>query len=327
MKETRILVTGGSGFIGTNMINRLQSEGYQKLLNIDIKPPREEKHRQYWHECDILDLEKLQRTIQDFQPELVVHLAAKTGLTRANLDCYAENTTGVKNMIAALRATPTVKRAVFTSTLLVCQMGYIPQNDTDYKPSTLYGESKVIGEKIVREQKDLNFDWIIIRPISIWGPWGDEPYINFFRSIKKGWYFHIGSGHYRRSLGYVENAVYSIYILLTAEQGKVRGKTFYIADYGPADLYDMAAEIRDQLKARRIFHLPLTLAKFIAKIGDIFRQRGWENVPLQSFRLNNILTEYVFDMNHLKQVIGEQPFSLKQGVSRTINWLRQSNGF
>jgi len=320
----KVLVTGGSGFIGTNMLNLLIKEGYTDILNLDIKEPKEIAHNKYWHKCDILDVENLKKEIQEFKPGLVVHLAAKTGLTRANIACYAENTTGVRNMIEALKATPSVQRAIFTSTLLVCEMGYIPKHDTDYKPSTLYGESKMIGEKIVREQKDLEFSWTIIRPISIWGPWGEEPYINFFRSIKRGWYFHIGSGHYKRSLGYVENAVYSIYKLLSAPKEKVSGKTFYIADYMPADLYDMALEIKNQLKAHRIFHLPLIPVKIIARIGDILKKRGWENIPLQSFRLKNILTEYVFDMGHLREIVGDQPFTLKEGVSRTIKWLNQA---
>lgn len=321
----KILVTGGSGFIGTNMIDRLLAEGITDILNIDIKAPRKVEQAKYWRQCDILDLAGLTKEIQQFQPQLVVHLAAKTGLTRANLDCYAENTTGVSNLIAALKATPSVKRVIFTSTLLVCQMGYIPKHDTDYKPSTLYGESKMIGEKIVREQKELSFDWTIIRPISIWGPWGEEPYINFFRSIKQGWYFHIGSGHYKRSLGYVENAVYAIFKLLTAPGQAVARQTFYLADYEPADLYDMANEIRNQLKARRIFHLPLLPIKVLAWVGDILRKRGWENVPLQSFRLKNILTEYVFDMTKLKKVAGPLPFTLPEGVAETIACLRAAN--
>jgi nucleoside-diphosphate-sugar epimerase len=321
----KVLVTGGSGFIGTNMIDRLRAEGYTDILNIDIKAPRDKRQNEYWCECDILDLYKLRSEIQKFQPHFVVHLAAKTGLTRASLECYAENTTGVRNMLEALRATPSVQRVIFTSTLLVCEMGYIPKHDTDYRPSTLYGESKMIGEKIVREEKDLPFEWIIIRPISIWGPWGEEPYINFFRSIKQGWYFHLGSGHYRRSLGYVENAVYSLHKLLTASKEKVVGKTFYIADYEPADLYNMANEIRVQLGARRIFHLPLWVAKVAAKLGDLMHNRGWENVPLQSFRLKNIMTEYVFDMSPLKRVAGDLPYTLPEGVSRTITQLKQYN--
>lgn len=43
----------------------------------------------------------------------------------------------------------------------------------------------------------LPYAWTIIQPISIWGPWGEEPYKNFFKAIVQGWYFHIGSGHYK----------------------------------------------------------------------------------------------------------------------------------
>ena len=76
-----------------------------------------------------------------------------------------------------------------------------------------------------------------------WGPWGEEPYRNFFKSIAQGWYFHIGSGHYKRSLGYVGNTVHQIHQILLAPREKIHGKTMYVADDQPADLYDMLREM------------------------------------------------------------------------------------
>ena len=50
---------------------------------------------------------------------------------------------------------------------------------------------------------------------------------------------------------------------------------------------------------------------------------GWHSVPLSSFRLNNIRTEYVFDMQPIMEVSGPLPYNLKTGVERTIEWLRE----
>ena len=60
-------------------------------------------------------------------------------------------------------------------------------------------------------------------------------------------------------------------------------------------------------------------------MGDFVRNRGWENVPLQSFRLKNIMTEYVFDMVPSKDVVGNLPYALPDGVSRTVAQLKQNN--
>ena len=167
-------------------------------------------------------------------------------------------------------------------------------------------------------------DLIPIFPsISVWGPWFEEPYKNFFKAIAQGWYFHIGSGHYRRSLGYVENIVYEIHQLLLAPKEKVDKKTFYVADYQPADLYDMANMIRQAVGARKIHHVPLWMARLAARIGDVCKIFGWHSVPLSSFRLNNILTEYVFDMRPIMEICGPLSYNLEIGIKRTIEWMRE----
>ena len=50
--------------------------------------------------------------------------------------------------------------------MLVCKAGHIPKSDTDYSPNTLYGESKMKGEMLVRSS-NLKCDWAIIRPTSM----------------------------------------------------------------------------------------------------------------------------------------------------------------
>ena len=319
----RILVTGGSGFIGTNYIELLLKNGETEFINLDHNLPRNSAHKEFWRECDLLDASPLKRIIKDFSPTHVVHLAAKTGLDEKELSDFAANTDGVENLLQALEETPSVERVIFTSSLLVCRMGYVPKHDTDYQPTTLYGKSKVEGEEIVRAHEDLPYAWTLIRPISIWGPWFDEPYKNFFKAIKQGWYFHIGSGHYQRSLGYVENTVYQIHQILLAPRDKIDRKTMYVADDQPADLHEMANMIRQTVGARDIYHVPLWMAKLAARIGDGCKALGWHNAPLSSFRLENIRTEYVFDMGPIMEISGPLPYDFETCIRRTIQWMRE----
>lgn len=318
----RILVTGGSGFIGTNAVELLLAQPGHDVLNVDHGPPKNAAHAQHWRKCDILDAGRLAAIVAEFAPTHVVHLAARTGVGNLPPSVFAPNTTGTQNLIDACKAAGSVERIIFTSTLLVCRMGYTPKSDTEYCPSTPYGQSKVDMEILVRGQA-LPMSWVIIRPISIWGPWGDEPYINFFRSIIGGWYVHIGTGHYRRSLGYVGNAVQQILRMLSAPNEAVDRRTFYVADEHPADLFEMAEEIRRQADAPRIRRVPLALAKAGARIGDLAAGAGFARVPLTTFRLNNILTEYVFDMSPTIRVSGPPPFTLQQGIERTLAWMKR----
>ncbi|HHT9158535.1 MAG: hypothetical protein A2047_01095 [Omnitrophica bacterium GWA2_41_15] len=323
----KVLVTGGSGFIGTNYIELLLRDGKNELINLDSKPPRNIAHKKFWNECDILDAYRLKKIIRDFSPTYIVHLAAKTGVDEKRLNAFAANMEGVENLLSAFKEVSSVERVIFTSSLLVCKMGYVPKHDTDYQPSTAYGLSKVKGEQIVRAQKDLPYAWTIIRPISVWGPWFNEPYKNFFKAIAQGWYFHIGSGHYKRSLGYVENIVYEIHQLLLAPMGKIDKKIFYIGDEPPVDLYEFANEVREGLGTRKIRHVPLWIAKSSAKTGDFLKLLGWRGVPLTSFRLNNILTEYVFDLQPIIEIAAPLPYDLKTGIRRTIQWMREVGEF
>jgi len=320
----KILVTGGSGFIGTNYIELLLKNGQADFINVDYYPPRNPAHANFWQECDLLDAPRLKKIITDFSPTHVVHLAAKTGLGESELNAFAANMDGVRNLLSALEEVPSVERVIFTSSLLVCRMGYVPKHDMDYQPTTLYGKSKVCGEQIVRATENLSYTWTIIRPISIWGPWGEEPYKNFFKAIAQGWYFHIGSGHYQRSLGYVGNAVHQIDQILLAQREKIDEKTFYVADDQPADLYDMANMIKKAVGARSIYHIPLWMAELAARIGDCCKVLGWHGVPLSSFRLNNICTEYVFNMQPIMEISGPLPYGLEAGVERTVEWLRET---
>ena len=317
----KIVVTGGSGFIGTNYIDYLLENEHLEILNLDKAPPKKESHQSYWEECNILDAKRTKKIITSFNPDYLLHLAANVRTDLTDIKHFDENILGVENVVEACRGANNLKRVIFTSSLLVCRVGYYPQHDTDFMPNTAYGESKVIGEKIVRGAKDLHFQWTIVRPISIWGPWNGEPYLSFFKSIMQGWYFHIGNGHYKRSLGYIGNTIRQIHAVIKAEKEQVAGKTFYLADPEPTNLYELAELIREKSEARKIYAFPLLGAKFLAKIGDILQKMGWKNVPLTSFRLNNITTEYIYDLSNTMDIANYEIVDVETGVEKTLQFI------
>ena len=144
--KNKIIVTGGSGFIGTNIIEFFKDK--HEILNLDIESPRNTKHKKYWREINILDAKSLNNVFLQFQPDFVIHMAARTDLDGKSLEEYRANIKGVENVILATNNTPSIKKIIFASSRLVCEIGYEPKDEFDYKPSTIYGESKIIGEKI-----------------------------------------------------------------------------------------------------------------------------------------------------------------------------------
>jgi hypothetical protein len=63
--------------------------------------------------------------------------------------------------------------------------------------------------------------------------------------------------------------------------------------------------------------------RLIAAGGDLLKQLGVRNPLLTSFRLNNLLTSAVFDMNPVQSLCGESPYTLEAGVRITVEWMRR----
>ena len=127
----RILVTGGSGFIGTNLIDKLIEQQIQ-VVNLDINPPKKESQVTLWRHCDILDFNLTRKIFETFKPTHVVHLAARTDTLSNDLDEYMVNTKGTSNLLQCVLQTSTVERLVITSSQFVFAPPGLPKSDDDY---------------------------------------------------------------------------------------------------------------------------------------------------------------------------------------------------
>lgn len=316
----KILITGGSGFIGTNLINHLLQEKQYTILSIDINQPKIEKHKQIWKQVDICDTISLKKTIQKFQPDYVIHLAARTDLRGKDLKDYDANMEGVSNLLDALEKVPNLKRAVFASSMYVCEPGYMPKDLEDYAPHTLYGESKVETEKRIKERNP-EYIWSIIRPTSIWGPWFGEPYDKFFRIVLNRMYFHMGKRACRKTYGYIDNAIYQIMSILQAPEEKVMRKVFYLGDYEPYDITEWADEIAECIGIK-IPNIPYFLFVLAGWFGDFLKLFGM-TFPMTSFRLKNMTTNNVHNLEPIKELAPNLPTSRKKGNMHTIMWIEE----
>ena len=318
----KILITGGSGFIGTNLINHLLKTKEYTLLSIDIHQPKIEGHKNLWKQVDICDAIFLKKTIKEFQPDYVIHLAARTDLRGKELMDYDANMGGVSNLLDALEEVPNLKRAIFASSMYVCEPGYMPKNFEDYAPHTLYGESKVETEKRIKSRNP-QYTWSIFRPTSIWGPWFGEPYDKFFRIVLNRMYFHMGKRACKKTYGYIDNAIYQIMSILQAPEEKVMRKVFYLGDYEPYDITEWADEIA-QCAGIKIPNIPYFLFVMAGWFGDLLKLFGIA-FPMTSFRLKNMTTNNVHNLDPIKELAPNLPTSRQEGNIRTIEWIKSEN--
>ncbi len=325
MIEESILITGGSGFIGTNLMEYYLQKGW-KVVNLDIAPPRNMSQKPYWKYVDILNRDALLHVVSEFQPSFFLHFAARTDLDeKVGLKGYAANIEGVHNIIEIIKNVPSIQRTIFASSQLVYQIGYQPKHNTDYCPTTVYGKSKVLGEKAVLGAVGLNSCWSIVRPTSIWGPWFEVPYRDFFIAIARNLYTHPTGLQTLKQWGFVGNSVHQINMLINSPIEKVNKKIFYLADYEPIDLLDFANYVRYSLGMNPIRTIRNDWLLLIAKLGDLFQKIGWRNPPLTSFRYHNIVTNETQNLEPLRSIVNLLPYSTKQGIKNTLRWLQDQN--
>ncbi|KOY50656.1 NAD-dependent epimerase/dehydratase family protein [Polaribacter dokdonensis] len=316
---SKILITGGSGFIGTNVVEHFISNNYE-VINIDIVKPKIKKHKSYWLKGDINDLFFLNKATEEFNPEFIIHLAAKTDLNGKTLEDYKTNIRGVENLLSVSNNLGNLKKILIFSSMLVCKPGFIPVDQLQYRPSTVYGESKVLTEKIVWENVP-KCDWAILRPTSIWGPWFDVPYKNFFDIIMKNKYFHIGSSGCTKTYGFVLNTVYQIDKILLAKTTNKKNKVFYLGDHPPTNIETWANEIGTELNIK-IKRMPFSLIKFAGYFGDFLNLIGL-SFPMTSFRLKNMTTNNIVCLENTSELAPVLPYTRIEGVKKTLIWIKE----
>jgi len=308
----RVLVTGSSGFVGGALVDHLRSRG------VDVRG-LSRKAAAGSLVGDLLDRPSLDAALAEFQPAVVVNLAAETDLKGAPKNGYRANTEGVSNLLDAVRSSRSVERVIWASSQLVCQPGVLPASDTDFDPVGGYGASKAEGERLVREADGAGRTWTIVRSTTIWGPGMSEHYLGILRLIQRGLYFHVGRKPLRKSYSYIENLTAQLATLIASPATSVHGRVFYLADSEPVELRAWADGFA-QAFGRRIPTLPRPVAALLARVGDVMAAFGLR-APLTTARLRNMLTEYLYDTSPIEALHGPTRIDNAEGVRRTSAWL------
>jgi len=318
----RILLTGGSGFIGTNAVNAFAGTGHA-LLDLSQTVPLDPHNRQYWRPADVLDAPALKAAFAEFRPEWVIHMAARTDCVENTTveTGYRTNTEGTANVLEAIKASDSVRRAIITSSQFVCGPGYQPRHDEDFHPVTVYGQSKVITEQLTR-RAGLKCCWTIVRPTNIWGPWHPRYPQEFWRILKRGLYFHPGGRPVVRCYGYVGNIVWQMNRILEMPDTDVQGRVFYLGD-APADIRGWVNAFSLALTHRRVREIPRPLLRLLGVTGDAVSLVTRRPFYITSSRYRSMTSDYIVNMEPTFQVLGQGPFSIEAGVRTTVDWLNK----
>lgn len=316
----RVLVTGGTGFLGSHLVESLlQDPGCDVYALVrDPSKPRglEGIEGVRFLAGDLGNLPGLPAGL-----DRVFHLAGLTKTLRPS-EYYTVNRDGTANLLRALETQSDNLRFVHLSSLAAVGPSSpgrgVCEGDPP-RPVSPYGESKLEAEAEVLKYRD-RFSVVLLRAAAIYGP-RDEDFLEFFRWIKRGVKPVLG----RRkilSLLYVRDAVRAC--RLAADPGRPSGEIFNIADpraYGWEDIGAVAASFLGKKPVP--LRLPLWSAYLASAASEgVGRLLGVGNSLINVSKVKQMKPDgWVADVRKARRELGfETIFSLEQGLGETIAW-------
>jgi nucleoside-diphosphate-sugar epimerase len=320
MPPLKVLVTGGSGFIGIHLVNLLREQKYL-VLNLDISVPIDNRNTDLWKNTSVTDYEALVREILEFDPNFIVHLSATTTQNARSLQEFEVNIQGTKNLIEIANRLNHLEKLIFTSTQYVNTPGHPLSDDlSKLLPYGFYGQSKLLGEELIRS----NFAstaWTIIRPTNIWGPWHPILVNGLWKQISKGRYLHPLNDQSIKAYGYVENTVWQIAKIIRLENNLTDEKTFYLADANLPQT-EWVGGFVERLTKHKMRKIPKIFLFILSEVGEALSKVGI-TFPLYRSRYRNLVTTNPSPLENTFNTLGPVPIGVNDAINRTCEWLEK----
>lgn len=331
----KVIITGASGFIGSFLVEKALSLGWQVWAGVRKSSSREylQDSRIEFVDLEFSNVNRLTGQLSDFvekygEIDYIIHNAGVTKCLNSD-DFDKINFKYTANLIEAINtANISLGKFVLMSSLSAYGIGdevnYTPIKTVDIpNPNTAYGESKIKAERFLEEKAA--FPYIIMRPTGVYGP-REKDYFLMLKTVKSG--LDVGAGFKSQHLTfiYVKDLVDAVYLAL---ESSVRNKGYFVAD---GDVYtdkEYTALVKKILGKKYVLSLkvPLSVLKVISVISEeiskftkkpstlnrdkykIMKQRNWE-----------------CDITPLVQDLGFSPkYNLERGLRESVEWYKKNH--
>lgn len=314
---TRPLITviGGSGFVGTNFC-QLLADHQMPFEIVDLK-----ESRRFPERCKIGDVRDLESLRTNVTGDIVVNLAAihrddirdKSEYTRTNV-LGAENT-------AKVCTEKGIRKIVFTSTVAV--YGFAEPDtgeDGQINPFNEYGRTKFSAEEKLRTWRDQNEDnaLLIIRPTVIFGEGNRGNVYNLLNQIASGRFVMVGNGRNKKSMAYIGNVTSFLKACVSSTQ---RYGVYNYVDTPDMDMNTLVTQVRNTLANKDGVgpRLPYWLGLVLGYVADGIARVTGKTLPVSSIRVQKFCASTAFSSGKNDLDSFEAPFSLAEGIERTLD--------
>jgi len=313
LKGKRVLVTGGAGFIGSHLVDRLVEEGcdvvvVDNLKDGEISNLAESMDKIDFRKVDIRDCEAMQDAMADV--EVVFHLAANANVPYSveNPDYdFETNALGTYNVLK-LSLDAGIEKVIYASSAAVYgEPAYVPIDENHpLNPISPYGASKLAGERLgFAYYSTYGLKFVAIRIFNTYGE-RQRRYVmyDFLRKLTQNprKLEVLGTGEQIRDFCYVKDCVEAF--ITAAKDGKAIGEAFNIAGGNPISIKELA-------------YLMINVLGLNGKTEVVFTGKSWKG---------DIVRLYA-DISKIKRVLGFEPAtSLNEGLLRLWRWFQTVTG-
>lgn len=295
----KLLLTGANGFLGQFLINTLKAD--YNITTIGRKRTN-----------IVVDLVQHQPLLNQ-NYDLVIHAAGKAHSVPASeaekKEFFDVNVIGTENLLKALEKTGNLPEYfVFISSVSVygVETGHLITEDAPLLAEDAYGKSKIEAEMMVKEWCGRNNVVCTILRLPLLA--GANPPGNLgamVKGIKKGYYFNIAGGKAQKSMVLAVDVAKAIPVV-----AKVGG-VYNLTDRYHPTFCELSNVIAGQLNRSKPVNVHLFAAKVMALLGDAIGRKA----PINSKKLNKIISDLTFDDDKAVKAFGWSPAPVLQGLS------------
>lgn len=335
----KAVITGGTGFIGSRLVERLVEKGYEVRCLVRKSSQVETLKKLGVELCygDLLDHESLRNLTKG--GDLVYHLAAMVTDWGSKRDFYGMNVEATRVLLEASKDSRAKGFIYMSSSTVVWKSDFwevhdINDIDEGYpypeKYNDYYNETKAEAERFVMGfHERTGLETIVLRPSNVWGA-GDRVILpRIALAAKKGILFPMGSGHRWVSPCHVDNLVHAL--VLSAESNSRGGNIYFINDGVRIEhiefLSKLLAAVGIQWAPK--FTIPYSIAYGVAyAMETIFKLVKSKNPPvLTRFAVAALAGSRSYSIEKAKREIGYKPIvNMDEGLRQLADWIKGIGG-